>query len=376
MRSADAALRALTVAFLIVGSVQAAEPQYGKVETFQPGKKYTCLPTADHKAWDCREAASKDSTAARQDVQPATATAPLPPVPAAPAASAVAAPANVAATSTRPPANTASTAPAAAPAAHGASLPPYLRDPAARGPSAIRQSPAPASEPPAQAAARPEPPLGNAEPTAAEPAQPSTQTLPPKPAAPVATVVNERESASSASSTSAPAHDAPHTEPAATRESAGGESQAAAPVIDRQASTGDARPPPTPSAARPPVAPAPEAAQREKTPTTPAIGTTGRSGNNEFLALPGSGYIVELAHGANKSELDTLRAALRPAHGALYELHLLRDGADWWLLVWGTFDSVDAARAARNELPSDTPLNAGWPRPVAPLQKEARRAAD
>jgi len=60
MRSADAARRALAiavvVALLTAASARAAEPRYGKVETFEPGKKYSCVPTADHKGWDCREA--------------------------------------------------------------------------------------------------------------------------------------------------------------------------------------------------------------------------------------------------------------------------------------------------------------------------------
>jgi septal ring-binding cell division protein DamX len=72
--------------------------------------------------------------------------------------------------------------------------------------------------------------------------------------------------------------------------------------------------------------------------------------------------------------LNTLRDTLHPSHGELYTLHLLRDGADWWLLLWGSFDSVESARAARGELPADTAINAGWPRRIAPLQAEAQRA--
>src|SRR6478735_10726031 len=57
MRLAEVA-RALAAIALMFGAIaQADEPQYGKVETFQPGKKYTCVPTADHKAWDCNEIA-------------------------------------------------------------------------------------------------------------------------------------------------------------------------------------------------------------------------------------------------------------------------------------------------------------------------------
>jgi septal ring-binding cell division protein DamX len=92
--------------------------------------------------------------------------------------------------------------------------------------------------------------------------------------------------------------------------------------------------------------------------------------------LSGSSYVIELAHGSDKAQIDALRAALHPAHGTLYDVRLLRDGADWWTLLWGPFDGVDAARAARGELPTGAPINAGWPRPVAPLQNEARRAQD
>jgi septal ring-binding cell division protein DamX len=120
-----------------------------------------------------------------------------------------------------------------------------------------------------------------------------------------------------------------------------------------------------------PAPAAPVAAAR----ATPARGTAA-NGNREFLALPSSSYIVELAHGASKSELETLRTSLHPARGELYELHLQRDGNDWWLLVWGAFDSVDAARAARSELAADASINAGWPRPVAALQNEARRSGE
>jgi septal ring-binding cell division protein DamX len=117
---------------------------------------------------------------------------------------------------------------------------------------------------------------------------------------------------------------------------------------------------------------APAAAPKPATPSPHAA----VNGNREFLALSSSSYIVELAHGASRSELEALRTSVHPSHGDLYELHLQRDGNDWWLLVWGAFDSVDAARAARSELSAEAPINAGWPRPVAALQNEARRAGE
>lgn len=51
------AARALGPIVLLLAGVSArAEPaDYGKVETFEPGKKYTCVPSADHQGWDCVE---------------------------------------------------------------------------------------------------------------------------------------------------------------------------------------------------------------------------------------------------------------------------------------------------------------------------------
>jgi septal ring-binding cell division protein DamX len=96
-------------------------------------------------------------------------------------------------------------------------------------------------------------------------------------------------------------------------------------------------------------------------------------GNPEFLALPASDYVIELAHSANAADFAALRESLQLPRGQLYELHLRRDSGDWWLLVWGSFDSVDGARAARAELPADAAINAGWPRRIGALQSEARR---
>jgi septal ring-binding cell division protein DamX len=98
-------------------------------------------------------------------------------------------------------------------------------------------------------------------------------------------------------------------------------------------------------------------------------------GTREFLELPASDYVIELAHSANAADISALRASLQLTRGQLYELHLRRDNGDWWLLVWASFDSVDAARAARGELPADAAINAGWPRRVGVLQSEARRVS-
>src|SRR5215475_12980098 len=75
MRLVDAAARlALAVAVgCAVVPARAAGQDYGKVETFQPGKKYNCVPTPDHKGWDCRELGGKNGDAKGETPVPARA---------------------------------------------------------------------------------------------------------------------------------------------------------------------------------------------------------------------------------------------------------------------------------------------------------------
>lgn len=102
--------------------------------------------------------------------------------------------------------------------------------------------------------------------------------------------------------------------------------------------------------------------------------TAAASGSGAFLNLPGEQYVIELAHAEHAADIATARAAVHVPRGEVYELHLRQNGGDVWLLVWGNFDDVGAARAARGELPADA--HAGWPRRVAPLQAEVRRAQE
>jgi septal ring-binding cell division protein DamX len=119
-----------------------------------------------------------------------------------------------------------------------------------------------------------------------------------------------------------------------------------------------------------PVAPAVAA----RTPTGSARNVS-RSGS-DFLNLPGDRFVVELAHGASESDLAATRASLHPSDGDLYTVHLRQNGADIWLLVWGSFDSIDAARSARSEMAAQGTIMPGWPRKIAPLQAEVRRVLD
>lgn len=287
-------------------SIAQQQSEYGKVDTFQPGKKYTCVPTADRKGWDCKDIGNAPKEAERKPAPPPPQPAPTPPQPASPPPAAP------------EPARSMTPIMPPAPSEKPTALPAYLRaQPASNAPSA------PASPPPAPAPVAP----------------PPVESKPPVPEA------------------VAPPVAAPKPVPA--------------PVETKPA------PPPAPPAEPVSVpAPAPETVTKPAPPPAPArqaASTSSIRGNREFLALPSSGYVIELAHAASRADLASLRENLQLPSGDLYELHLSRDGGDWWALVWASFDSISAARAARNQLPTDAAINAGWPRQIAPLQNEARR---
>ena len=421
MRLVDAAHVALAVALMFMGIVHAAEPQYGKVETFEPGKKYNCMPTPDHKGWDCKETGKESANSRPDPERRAEALAPAPaPAPQADTAVAPAPAPETAMPAKHPPVDAAIGPPGASGSSPGTALPSYLRapkttrnvSPAAPSDASASAAPAIPARPAAMAPEAIAPAAGASEkslsttadvsaqaastqavstPASNAPSQLRVETV----AEPTqATAESRPESAATAPVADAPAQAAPVAAPApATPISppASAEVPKVHPATPIPAEVASAHPAPTPVTAEAST-PRPQAATPEfraesneavaATATAPtpaptsAVASSGSSGNHEFLALPGSSYIVELAHGGDKSELDTLRGSLQLARGELYELHLQRDGRDWWLLVWGTFDSVDAARAARGDLPADAPINAGWPRLIAPLQAEARRTRE
>ena len=84
--------------------------------------------------------------------------------------------------------------------------------------------------------------------------------------------------------------------------------------------------------------------------------------------------MIELAHGDSEAGIAAARSTFNLQHGEIYALHSRQNGSDLWLLVWGSFDDLAAARAARAELPATA--HAGWPRRIAPLQAEVRRTQE
>jgi hypothetical protein len=170
MRPCECALLGFIAALACAGA-RADPSDYGKVDTFQPGKKYNCVPTADRKGWNCTEAGKATAPPTQ------TPTAAAPATPAAPAASpALTAPV------------AASGPPPSAPAKSPGSLPSYLTNAAASGVQPMPAAPTPKPPPrprakgPLVPAAAPAPPTAATSAPVAKPASAPVTVTPPTPA--------------------------------------------------------------------------------------------------------------------------------------------------------------------------------------------------
>ncbi len=374
---------------------------------FEPGSKHVCVPAANGQGWDCRSAeeapAAAASTSPREprlrssrqipeDSATSAATAdepaePLPqPAPAstegnrrtAPKAQAAAAPAagQPAAAATEPPAATPETA------VSSRNVPHYLLSPEARGSAPTASAPArsaAAAEPvratgSEAAAAHQDTAAARAEVTETAPtasatadppsAAPATATSPAAATASAAAPSAAAAAKSNAATTTTPSTTATAPSPAAATKTAAATAAAQ--------TTADA----TPSAAAETASAgesAPAQPRSEPPPTAPANHAGTLLGAGEFRRLSDTRYVVELASGASRGEVESRAAGAAPAQGRVYLLPLRRDGADWYLAVWGDFDSVDAARSARAQALTDGAAGLGWPRRAGPLKQELGR---
>ncbi len=296
------------------------------MDTFEPGKKYSCIPSADRKGWDCKQS----GTATNAEAAPAQNHA------------AAVAPASVSHCSDR-----ACT---------------HLRR---RGPPRpLRLHPFPPvvqarQQPRRQTSSGALPNYLKATAASPPPASPG-----PIPAAPPVAVPAAVAQAPVPATTSRPVA-APPVAPATVSPARHG---VAAPAPQTRATTRlRHRGLRLPNTSRPHRLP-PSRCRLERPAPSPPSHAASASGS--FLDLPGDHYVIELAHGEREADVASARTALHVPHGEVYELHLRQNGSDNWLLVWGSFGDVGAARVARGELPAD--VHAGWPRRVAPLQAEVR----
>ncbi|MEZ5521027.1 MAG: hypothetical protein R3F08_06105 [Dokdonella sp.] len=308
---------------------------------FEPGTRHVCVPSSDGQSFECHDVSAPANTAnptesaaetapdsdrsvPPQAASPQAASPPVTPPPAAPASVPMAKPV---AAATRPPSYLLQR-----PSSSG--VPAAVAEPAANAGAVPAAEPAPVGTEPAVEAAPDESPAGVDADTSPAPAE--------NPAA------------------SAEAGLPPATEPAA---STAPEPQA----IDSDAAETE------PVAAESPTE---DAATTANEPTAPAPMPRGEVlGADEFARLPGSHYTVVLASVRDPATLGTLIAAMADRPGALYLLKLGMPDGDWYSLCWSEFDDVEAARAARVQLPDEASLSSGWPRRIGLLQAEIAREA-
>lgn len=92
-------------------------------------------------------------------------------------------------------------------------------------------------------------------------------------------------------------------------------------------------------------------------------------GATQLLALPGTGYTIQLAAARSSAGFDALRSQLGLSAADTYIVSLRRNGEDWSLLLWRDFSDLQSARSAASTLGGNY-----WPRRLEPLQQEVRAA--
>lgn len=131
------------------------------------------------------------------------------------------------------------------------------------------------------------------------------------------------------------------------------------------------RPAPNEPTAEAPMRPSVETA------SAPSPDTPGSMLDNDaFRVVAPNAFVLELAHGPSRKIVETAGTGLRLPHGRTYLLRFLHNGADWFVAAWGEFDSLESARAARNEATAAGAASVGFPRRAGPLQEEIRRTGD
>jgi septal ring-binding cell division protein DamX len=94
-----------------------------------------------------------------------------------------------------------------------------------------------------------------------------------------------------------------------------------------------------------------------------------------FAQLNPTHYVIQINAASDPNgllaQVDTVQSAL---NAEAFVLAIKRDGRPWWLLVAGDYSTIEAARAARDRLPTLLQSAGAWPRRIEPLQTEVRSA--
>ena len=87
----------------------------------------------------------------------------------------------------------------------------------------------------------------------------------------------------------------------------------------------------------------------------------------DLLALPGTGYTVQLAAARQVQGFTAFRQKLGIAVEDTFVIRVRRGNDDWWLMLWRDFPDLASARSAAATLSAHGNF---WPRRLAPLQSE------
>ncbi len=250
------------------------------------------------------------------------------------------------------------TAPAPAALATDATATPRTVTPATDGPApASPESTAKASDAPAESASA----AAVSPPTATTAENPAATTTPATaPAMEQAADTAATAAASTASPPATPAEQPPATPTAdaqpAPAAAATAPQAATAPVAD------------TPAEPRPAVAPA-----ASPTPTAAAKPATGSLDSDWLLSRPGTRFTLQLLGGRSEKSLrQYLRANKIPDPAATFRT--VFKGDDWYVLVYGDFPSMAAARAAVDTLPATVRKTKPWARSFASVHEDIAKA--
>ena len=278
-------------------------------QAFEPGRDRVCTPSADGQTFECRD---KSDTSAPQPRAKSVEP---------PSAAPTRAPTNLAGEAAPPPSR----------------LPNYLMQNSGSEPSIDARDSATASDSSPVAAAQDPDPITT---PAVEPRAPAAELPKPIEATPAAVAT----------------HSASASEPSISAEEPAPDSK---PIVETMAEQ------PTTV----------EIEKRTESATATALKNSSANvaGASEFISLPASHYTLVLASVRRANALDDLILALDNQPGRLYLLKLGMPDGDWYSLCWSDFADLDAARAARETLPTDAAITSGWPRRIGLLQKELTR---
>ncbi len=130
----------------------------------------------------------------------------------------------------------------------------------------------------------------------------------------------------------------------------------------------------------PPAEPEPRstpAIQAQPVPASPVLAASSGKlylaslqGARAFGKLPPAHFTLQLAHASTAENFPELIQQLGIDFRQCYVLRVRRDGGDWWVLAYGSFQDVNAAKAALIEVRPAPGMTAVWPRRIGNLQGE------